>query len=390
MELVVILIIGALAAVSLLTTALYFLEKGASSLSAARVEDLQNQLDNERSARRAEQEAATLDREKRAREESRVLERLAPVSENIAKMQHKMESLEEQRKIQHLTLEQMMKQTQTSEKELRQITDRLASTLTKGQARGTWGEMQLKNLFETVGMTSHVDFDMQVDGVVDGQKVRPDAVVRLPDGKSIPIDSKVPFDAFYKASSIPDTADEAELARRESLLNEHVKALRGHIDALSSKKYWEAMRLAPDFVIAFIPSESLLAGALEKDPSILEYAFQKRVALASPVTLWSVLKSVAYAWNQAERESELDEFIRVAKDLYKNISVVAKHSTDLAKNLGKTVESYNKYASSLERNFLTNARRLNKLDLSIELQTPEQIELQSRDFTKEELREEVT
>lgn len=385
MEIIGLVVIVILVAVSLSLTALYFREKGASTANEARISDLQAQLETERKTRQQDLENANLERQKQMQKEGQVLERLAPVAQNIAKMQEKIEGIEKQRQTQHLTLEQMMKQTQDSEKELRKITDTLASTLTKGQTRGTWGEMQLKKLFEYVGMKEHVDFDTQVSGSVDGSAVRPDAVMHLPGGKSIPIDAKMPFDAYFEASSIPDTAETSELSRRETLLSDHVKALRRHIDTLADKKYWEALKISPDFVVAFIPSESLLAGALEKDPSILEYAFSKRVALASPVTLWSVLKSVAYAWNQEERVAELDEIIKVARDLYKNISVVAGHSADIARHLDKTVESYNKFASSLERNFLTNARRLEKLDLSVEVKSPQQIDKQAREFTKEEL-----
>src|SRR5690606_30058720 len=128
---------------------------------------------------------------------------------------------------------------------------------------------------------------------------RPDMVVNLPGGKNIAVDAKVPFAAFLEASQIPATAVGEEATKREQLMKQHVKALRSHVDALASKHYYAGFDASPELVIAFIPSESLISSAMEAAPGIMDYAFSRRVALASPVTLWSVLKTVAFSWQQA-------------------------------------------------------------------------------------------
>lgn len=348
------------------------------------VQYLQTELENERQLRRTEIELAQKERETAKETESQVLRKLEPVAQNLAKMQQKVDDIESQRSKQHGSLEELLKQTRDSEKELREVAGRLANTLTPAQARGAWGEMQLKRILEYVGLLDHVDFDTQVTIQNSDFNVRPDVVVYLPDGKSIPIDAKAPFDAYFEASNIAQTAGDEMITRKNSLLKKHSQNLRNHITALSDKKYWEALQLAPDFVVAFIPSESLLSGALEIDSALLEYAFERRVALASPVTLWAILKSVAYAWNQEEKINEISDILEIAKQLYKNVGVIAKHSVSLAKSLDKAVDSYNAFASSIDRNFITTGRRLAKLDLSVELAEPHLIEKQTREFVKDE------
>src|SRR5690606_6140065 len=145
---------------------------------------------------------------------------------------------------------------------------------------------------------------------------RPDMIVHLPGGKSIAVDAKVPFAAFLEASAIPATATDAEAARREQLIAQHVKALRDHISALGGKAYWSGLSASPELVIAFIPSEGLVSAALEADPSIMEYAFSRRVALASPVTLWSVLKTVAFSWQQQALTEDAKRLFDVSRELY--------------------------------------------------------------------------
>jgi DNA recombination protein RmuC len=186
--------------------------------------------------------------------------------------------------------------------------------------------------------------------------------ILLPGNKQILIDSKVPFDAYLEASSISDLGSPEELARRDALIKKHTEAVKSHIKALGDKKYWESYTDAAPFVIAFIPSESLLSAALQADPSLLEYSFKQGVAIASPVSLFSVLKTITYIWQQEANEKALANVIKLGKDLYARISVVAKHAGALGKSIDSTVGNYNKFASSLERNLLTTAREANAID----------------------------
>jgi DNA recombination protein RmuC len=142
-------------------------------------------------------------------------------------------------------------------------------------------------------------------------------------------------------------------------MTEHVKALRGHIDALAKKEYWEGLTDSPDLVIAFIPSESLLSSALEFDPGLLDYAFRKNVAVASPVTLWAVLKTVAYSWRQESLTADAKKLFDLGKELYKRISTLADYSEALRRSIEATVGNYNKFSASLETRVLVTARKLN-------------------------------
>ncbi|MBU1587327.1 MAG: DNA recombination protein RmuC, partial [Actinobacteria bacterium] len=230
--------------------------------------------------------------------ESKILQALTPVQETLRTMQQKVTDLESQRSQQYGQIAEQLKQTQLSGDQIRATTESLASALRSNSTRGVWGETQLRNVVQAAGLIERVDFDVQHSISSDAGAGRPDMVIHLPGGKNIAVDAKVPFTAYLEASQISVTATGEEGARREALIKQHVKVLRGHIDTLASKAYWQGLEASPELVIAFIPSESLVSSALEADPAIMDYAFNKRVALASPVTLWSVLKTVAFSWQQ--------------------------------------------------------------------------------------------
>ena len=173
---------------------------------------------------------------------------------------------------------------------------------------------------------------------------------------------------------IPANAVGEEGRRRAELMSAHVKALRGHVDALAKRTYWEALDASPDFVIAFVPSESLLSAALEADPTLLDHAFQKRVALASPVTLWSVMRTVAYAWQQEVLTAQAKELFDLSRQLYSRISVMAGHAEAMRSSLEKSVGAWNRFAGSLETRVLVTARKLGALDESTVIPTPAPVE----------------
>ena len=248
-----------------------------------------------------------------------------------------------------------------------------------------WGETQLRAVVEAAGLLQRVNFDVQSSIVSDRGAGRPDMVVNLPGGKCIAVDAKVPFNSYIEANAIPVTADDGALTQRGTLMKKHVKAVRDHIGALGSKAYWEGLDASPEMVIAFIPSESLLSSALEADPTIMEYAFSKRVALASPVTLFSVLKTVAVSWQHAVVTEEAKSLFDISRELYGRLSTMAQHVEKLGRSVKATVNDYNKFVGSLERQVLPSARKLNVLDESKVLGTLEGVEESTRELTAPEL-----
>ena len=224
---------------------------------------------------------------------------------------------------------------------------------------------QLRNIVESAGLLEHVDFDTQVVVTdADGHTQRPDMIIHMPGGKTIPIDAKAPYADYQRACEIPDTASPEELARKNELLHSHAKAVRDHVKTLGDKAYWNAFSDAPDFVIAFIPNESLLQAALETDPTLMDDAFAQKVALTSPITLWAVLKSVAYAWQQQSLTDDAKMLFDLSRELYERFAVLGERATKLGSAITKTVGAYNSFAASLESRVLVTARKLQRVDQS--------------------------
>ena len=328
-------------------------------------------------------------REERERREHAVLRALAPVSETLHTMQQKVDALERDRQEQFGALAEQLRHSRESDEALRATTESRASALRSGSPRGVGGETQLRRVVEAAGLTRYVDFETQTSIVTDAGAGRPDMVIRLPGDKALAVDAKVPLDAYLEASAIPFTAQGAEGARRKALLEKHVKALRAHVDALSKKTYWAGLSSSPEFVVCFVPSESLLAAALEEDPALLDYAFGRRVALASPVNLWAVLKTVAYTWTQQDVSSEARRLFDLGNQLYERLGGLAGHADDLRRAIERTVDSYNKFTGSLESRVLVSARRFPGIDATKldALTSPAVIERAPRHLTAPELLE---
>jgi DNA recombination protein RmuC len=325
----------------------------------------------------------------RARTESRLLQALAPVRESLHDMHQKVAELESQRSLQHGELSQQLRSATESEERLRSTAESLAAALTNNSTRGVWGETQLRSVVEAAGLIERVNFDVQSSISSDSGAGRPDMVVYLPGGKSIAVDAKVPFNAYLEASAIPMTAPEPELARRAQLMKEHVKAVRAHITTLGGKTYWDGLDASPEMVIAFIPSESLVSSALEADPTIMEFAFSKRVALSSPVTLWSVLKTVAFSWQQDVVTQEAKTLFDLSRELYGRLATMAGHIDKLGRSVKATVNDYNRFVGSLERQVLPSARKLNVLDESKAIPPLAEVEDAARELSAFELLNEL-
>lgn len=339
----------------------------------------------------AQQAAEKRERDERDREENKLLQALAPVKVHLEQMQLTVATLEKERTEQFGSIQQQLKSAIESDEQLRKQTQALSQALTSNNVRGVWGEAQLRKLVELAGLIKHADFDEQATISTNAGAGRADMVINLPGGKSLAIDSKVPFSAYQEASAISELATGEEAARRTRLIAEHVKAVKAHIDALGTKSYWSGLEASPDFVIAFIPSESLLSAALDADPALLEYAFKKNVALASPVSLFSVLKTINFIWRQNADESSVRNMIKLGKELYERVGKVAEHADKLGRSITSTVKDYNQFVSSLEGRMLVTARKLNDLDENAlgteEIEAPKELEVAPVQLTASELTE---
>ena len=314
-------------------------------------------------AQRAEE--MRVERERKLQEQSKVLSALAPVQKNLDALQTKVAQIEEGRKHEMGALGEQLKGLGEQQARLDRETSALSSALRNNKVRGAWGEAQLRNIVESAGLLEHVDFDTQVVVTdADGHTQRPDMIIHMPGGKTIPIDAKAPYADYQRACEIPDTASPEELARKNELLHSHAKAVRDHVKTLGDKAYWNAFSDAPDFVIAFIPNESLLQAALETDPTLMDDAFAQKVALTSPITLWAVLKSVAYAWQQQSLTDDAKMLFDLSRELYERFAVLGERATKLGSAITKTVGAYNSFAASLESRVLVTARKLQRVDQS--------------------------
>ena len=325
----------------------------------------QERVERERERAAAEAERKQAENERKLQEQSKVLSALAPVQKNLDVLQQKVSQIEEGRKREMGALGEQLKGLGEQQARLDRETNALSSALRNNKVRGAWGEAQLRNIVESAGLLEHVDFDTQVVVTdADGRTQRPDMIIHMPGGKTIPIDAKAPYADYQKACEIPDTATPEELARKSELLHAHAKAVREHVKTLGDKAYWNAFDDAPDFVIAFIPNESLLQAALETDPTLMDDAFARKVALTSPITLWAVLKSVAYAWQQQSLTDDAKMLFDLSRELYERFAVLGDRATKLGSAITKTVGAYNAFASSLESRVLVTARKLQRVDQS--------------------------
>ena len=357
-----------------------------ASLAAteASIAGLREQLEEAQNRYHEAVDRARAEAEERQRE-SKILQALSPVQESLRTMQQKVADMEGQRSQQFGQIAEQLTQTRLAGDQIRATTESLASALRSNSTRGVWGETQLRNVVQAAGLIERVDFDVQHSISSDAGAGRPDMVIHLPGGKNIAVDAKVPFTAYLEASQIPVTATGEEGAKREALIKQHVKVLRGHIDTLASKAYWQGLDASPELVIAFIPSESLVSSAMEADPAIMDYAFNKRVALASPVTLWSVLKTVAFSWQQDVLTDQAKTLFDLSKELYSRLATLSDHADKLRRSIDSTVSSYNQFANSLETRVLVTARKLNALDESKVIGTATTIETGAKQLTAVEM-----
>ena len=283
--------------------------------------------------------------------ETNIKEIVTPVSGALEKMDQKIALLEKERHNAYGELREHLKTMKTDQEKLRSETSSLVQALRSPSSRGQWGELQLKRTLEMAGLVEGVHYQQQV--TIENQ--RPDVVVKLPGQKAIVIDAKAPIDAFL--DSFKDGVSETE---RQAALDRHARHVREHIRALSSKKYWEQFD-SPEFVVMFLPGESYFSAALERDPSLIEAGVAEKVIPASPTTLISLLKAVAYGWQQEKLAENAREISELGRDLYKRLVTFGDHLQKIGKGLEAANKSYNNAVGSLERSVLPGARKFQEL-----------------------------
>lgn len=313
-------------------------------------------------ARAAEDKAALLDRAQREKSEllsGQLSERfdvealMGPMRDTLSRVEQQLRDSDMARTRSHAELSQQVEFARRGAEQLRDAAAALTTALRRPEARGRWGELQLRRVVELAGMAAHCDFSEQV--ALDGGGQRPDMVVRLAGGKNVVVDSKVPLAAYLEAASAVTEADQAERLRA------HARHLRTHVDQLGSKAYWKALPSAPEFVILFIPGEAFLAPALEADPELLEWALSKRVHIATPTTLVSMLRTASYAWQQQALSENARAVFDLGRELHDRLAGLGRHFDRLGRSLTSAVGAYNQAVGSLESRVLVSARRLSDL-----------------------------
>ena len=361
-------------------------------------------------ARAEELSSRTQVAEERAERDGSVLRALAPVRSQLEQVGARVESLEKQRAEQHAALAEQLRATALREQDLARSTASLEGALRSRSARGMWGEVELARVLEASGMMRHVDFSEQRTigalvqrrggpagppgsvgsvGSAAGEgaagRSRPDVVVHLPGEGYLAVDAKAPMDSYLAATAVQGSGPEDE-ERRGQLLEAHARALRGHVDQLAARRYDRALGDSPELVVLFVPAEAVLSAALEADPALLEHALGRGVALASPVSLLTLLRTCATAWARTAVNDDARELLELGRTLYERLGTVAGHLDALGGALRRSVTAYNKAVGSMENRLLVTARSLETLGEQVDSPTLISADAaQVRTFTAPEL-----
>jgi len=282
-----------------------------------------------------------------------------PISDSLKQVDEHVRELEKSRAEAYGNLTSQVASLLKTQEALQAETGNLVKAMREPQARGRWGELQLRRCLELAGMLNYCDFREQVTVSRDDRNLRPDVIVKLPGEKNIVVDAKVPLAAYLAALEAPDDAT------RKERLTDHARQVRQHIDTLSSKSYWNQFEPTPEFVVLFLPGEVFFRAAMDADAELIEYGVSRKVIVASPTTLIALLRAVAYGWNQKNLAESAREISGEGKKLYQRLSAMAWNFEDIGKRLGGAVESYNKAVGSMERSVFPVARKFPELDRSL-------------------------
>ncbi|APZ99393.1 recombinase RmuC [Sphingopyxis sp. QXT-31] len=284
---------------------------------------------------------------------------LNPVHERLQKYEEAVGKVEAERRdafgLLHGQIESMRAGTERVSSEAAKLVNALRNA---PKARGRWGEQQLRNVLESCGLSEHADFQTEVSVVDgDGGRLRPDVVVRVPGGQNLVIDAKVSLNAYQDAFGAVDESEKA------AHLAAHAAAMKAHVNTLGAKSYWNQFDDTPDYVVMFVPGEHFLAAALDHDAGLWDYAFDRKVLLATPTNLIAIARTVAAVWRQEKLAGQAREIAALGKELYARMSVMGSHIARVGKNLDQATGAYNAFVGSFESQVLTQARRFEALDI---------------------------
>jgi DNA recombination protein RmuC len=304
---------------------------------------------------RADQRFAQADE----RQGERLKALLTPVETTLKRYEESVGKVEKERTEAYGNLTGLISAMRDGQEAVRGEAARLVNALRAApKARGRWGEQQLRNVLETCGLAEHTDFAMEVSVALDdGARLRPDAIVRVPGGRALVIDAKVSLNAYQDGFA---AIDEAERAKHLAI---HAAAMKAHVTALSAKAYWSQFEDAPDYVIMFVPGEHFLAAALENDPTLWDYAFERRVLLATPTNLVAIARTVSAVWRQEKLALEARQIGMLGKEMYERLSAAAGHLRKVGTGLSSAVNNYNSFVSSFESRVLVTGRKFRDLNI---------------------------
>lgn len=296
-------------------------------------------------------------------QEHKLNELVKPLHEALGQTQAQIQALEKQRAEAYGSLSGQIETMIKAEQALRDTSYHLAEALrNRPEVRGRWGEMTLKRLVELAGMSEYCDFDEQVSYYSEQGRQRPDMIIRLPEKRTIIIDSKTPLNAYLDAQE-----SESEEQRKQHL-DLHVRNIQMRIRELSSKEYWKNFSDSLDFVILFLPGEQFLSSALahDRNHNLMDYALNARIILSTPNSLFALLRAIAFGWQQKKVAENSEEIQRLGKQLHERLSVFTTHLVKIGKNLDKSVESYNQTIGSLDANLTPTIKRFEQLGIRSE------------------------
>lgn len=295
-----------------------------------------------------------------------------PLKESLQQVSGKIDQLEQARTGAYARLDEQLKTLVQSQNMLQKETGNLARALHTPAVRGRWGEIQLRKVVEMAGMVNYCDFVEQESA--DSGRLRPDMIIRLPNGRNIVVDSKAPLQAYLESL---ESVDEEQ---RKNRLTHHARQIRSHLQQLSAKNYWEQFQPTPEFVVLFLPGETFFSAALAQDPGLIEAGVDRKVLLATPTTLIALLRSVAYGWQQEQLTENAAIISQLGRDIHDRLAILNQHFIQMGKGLERAVESYNKGMASLDSRVMVTARKIKELGAgsSKEIEQSEQIDRRPR------------
>ena len=304
---------------------------------------------------------------------------LNPIKESLSKTEEQIRGIEKERKESYGALHKHLESMAQTQSTLQDETRKLVTALRRPEVRGQWGEMTLKRLAELAGMVEHCDFYEQEHVQTDEGALRPDMIVRMPDGREIVVDVKTPLDAYISAIEAVDDSE------RQIHLKRHTQNVKQRINELADKAYWKQFKNAPDFVVLFIPGDQFLSAALDQEPAILENALARQVILATPTSFVALLRAVGYGWRQEQLAENAEHIKTVGEELYGRLQTFTEHLQKVGRSLDTGLKHYNSAVGSFDSRVLPSARKFNEMGIAADkkISQPNQIETAVRQVESE-------